>query len=176
MTSLFHVDNHMCEDCGTPPDFAIPADRSVWSSYFENRYGEQWVFQYCRKTKELTLRGGDCGWELPLTPMRVRAKELYDVATKDDKHSFLMQISFAGKTRTPVALLLPQPDVDQLLITACVDDRGRIMLTNLGESVWIDACIDASGYEPAMLTGAALLAALSVDPIGSKASRKDEDD
>lgn len=30
--------------------------------YFENRYGEQWIFTYDRENETAVLRGGDTGW------------------------------------------------------------------------------------------------------------------
>lgn len=32
-------------------------------SYFENAYGEQWIFTHERGTDHFTLTGGDIGWE-----------------------------------------------------------------------------------------------------------------
>src|SRR5437773_378222 len=34
----------------------------LYIGYFENRYGEQWVFTFDRATGEASLRGGDAGW------------------------------------------------------------------------------------------------------------------
>ena len=37
-------------------------------SYFENAYGEQWVFIFDAKTQLAELWGGDCGWKMiPVT-------------------------------------------------------------------------------------------------------------
>ena len=60
--ALFSVSNHHTEKCGKPP--AIDSDDpNTYHGYFENRYGEQFVFAYHRDTGEGTLYGGDLGWE-----------------------------------------------------------------------------------------------------------------
>jgi hypothetical protein len=41
-------------------------DSDKYVSYFENRYGEQWVFVYDRQTKKGELRGGDVKWDTVL--------------------------------------------------------------------------------------------------------------
>ena len=62
MANLFTVGNHHSEECGTAPE--INGDEAgVYSSYFENSDGEQFVFQYQRSTGEAVLRGGDLGWD-----------------------------------------------------------------------------------------------------------------
>ena len=37
-------------------------DENVYIGYFENRYDEQWVFTYDRRTERGELRGGDVDW------------------------------------------------------------------------------------------------------------------
>jgi len=59
---LFVVSNHHAAQVGRPP--AIDGDQAdTYHGYFENRYGEQFVFVYRRDTAEGTLWGGDMGWE-----------------------------------------------------------------------------------------------------------------
>ena len=58
---VFHADNVHSVGCGHPP--SVVADPSVYSGYFENQHGEQWVFEYDRNTGRGTLRGGDVGWD-----------------------------------------------------------------------------------------------------------------
>ena len=38
-------------------------DRSKYFGYFQNRFGEQWVFVYDPGRRVGELRGGDIGWE-----------------------------------------------------------------------------------------------------------------
>lgn len=60
---LLTIHNHHAVSCGDPPIVANSATRYV--GYFENMYGEQWVFTYDRETKTATLRGGDINWNNP---------------------------------------------------------------------------------------------------------------
>jgi hypothetical protein len=59
---LLSIHNHHSSNCGTPPQVD---DRSLrqYTGYFENPFGEQWVFAFDRDTREATLRGGDIGWD-----------------------------------------------------------------------------------------------------------------
>ena len=59
---MFVVSNRHGAQAGRPP--AIDGDEpGAYHGYFENRYGEQFVF-VCRRDKgEGTLWGGDIGWE-----------------------------------------------------------------------------------------------------------------
>ncbi len=63
MSTPFFVmrNNHMI-GCGEPPAFTNEAP-GRYHGYFENSYGEQWVFVYHRAGKKGELRGGDAGWE-----------------------------------------------------------------------------------------------------------------
>ena len=55
---------------GTPNDELFSAtqpiikgdDPNVYIGYFENAFGEQWVFSFDRATGKAELRGGDIGW------------------------------------------------------------------------------------------------------------------
>ena len=46
--------------CGIPPDVSTEA-ADLYIGYFENRYGEQWIFTFDRATRAASLRGGDAG-------------------------------------------------------------------------------------------------------------------
>jgi hypothetical protein len=56
---LLEIDNLHIAGCGTPPSLDA-AHKYV--GYFENYFGEQWVFIGDRKTGEAVIRGGDAGW------------------------------------------------------------------------------------------------------------------
>ena len=59
---MFVVSNHHTAQAGRPP--AIDGDQAgTYHGYFENWYGEQFIFVYRRDTGEGTLLGGDIGWE-----------------------------------------------------------------------------------------------------------------
>jgi len=56
---LLEIDNLHSAGCGPPPSLDA-ADKYL--GYFENCYGEQWVFIGDRKTGEAVIRGGDTDW------------------------------------------------------------------------------------------------------------------
>lgn len=58
---LLTIRNHHSPACGDPPIIKVE-DRDTYIGYFENRFGEQWVFTCNRRTGEAVLRGGDIGW------------------------------------------------------------------------------------------------------------------
>lgn len=58
---LLRIRNRHAVASGDPP-IINGDDPDVYVGYFENPYGEQWVFTYHRKTTQAVLRGGDAGW------------------------------------------------------------------------------------------------------------------
>jgi hypothetical protein len=62
---LLQVRNRHSASCGDPPVINSD-DPDVYTGYFENSDGEQWVFTYHRASREAFLRGGDIGWNNPL--------------------------------------------------------------------------------------------------------------
>lgn len=59
---FFIMVNKHVESCGNPPIF-INKNTNNYYSYFENDFGEQWVFEYDYSVKTGKLYGGDAGWE-----------------------------------------------------------------------------------------------------------------
>jgi hypothetical protein len=57
---LLEIDNVHVPGCGTPP--AVDA-AGRYVSYFENSYGEQFVFLGDRQKKTAVVYGGDIGWD-----------------------------------------------------------------------------------------------------------------
>ena len=57
---LLSIRNHHNVSCGDPP--IIANDPGTYVGYFENPFGEQWIFTYNRPTKMAELRSGDTGW------------------------------------------------------------------------------------------------------------------
>ena len=49
--------------CGKPPAITNKGNEKHYHGYFENRFGEQWVFTYDSARKVGELRGGDIGWD-----------------------------------------------------------------------------------------------------------------
>lgn len=58
---LLRIRNHHALSSGDPPIFS-GSDPNVYIGYFENAFGEQWVFTFDRTTRRAELRGGDAGW------------------------------------------------------------------------------------------------------------------
>ena len=58
---LLKIANHHTAACGDPPIVDSIAE-NCYLGYFENPYGEQWIFTLDRRTGKATLRGGDVGW------------------------------------------------------------------------------------------------------------------
>jgi len=58
---LLKISNHHIAGSGDPP-IIDDCNRDHYIGYFENLFGEQWIFTRDRKTSVATLRGGDIGW------------------------------------------------------------------------------------------------------------------
>ena len=58
---LFSADNAHAAGSGTPPH--VRRDPGRYHGYFENRFGEQWVFVFDYAAGRGYLRGGDAGWD-----------------------------------------------------------------------------------------------------------------
>lgn len=61
---LLQIRNRHIAQSGDPPIISNDDDR-LYIGYFENPFGEQWIFTYDRGTKRAELRGGDIGWNSP---------------------------------------------------------------------------------------------------------------
>lgn len=59
--TLLKIQNHHTASCGDPPIVDGSAE-NCYLGYFENPYGEQWIFTMDRGTGKATLQGGDVGW------------------------------------------------------------------------------------------------------------------
>jgi len=58
---LLSIRNHHVASCGDPP--IVNGDSgNCYLGYFENPFGEQWIFTMDRDTGKAVLRGGDVGW------------------------------------------------------------------------------------------------------------------
>jgi hypothetical protein len=60
---LLTIHNNHAPACGDPPIASNAAHAYV--GYFENAYGEQWIFTYDAGNGTGSLRGGDIGWNSP---------------------------------------------------------------------------------------------------------------
>lgn len=72
---LLKIRNHHSASCGDPP---IVGDElsERYIGYFENRFGEQWIFTHDRATGQAVLRGGDAGWNTGFAVIDGMAKGL----------------------------------------------------------------------------------------------------
>jgi hypothetical protein len=59
---FFAMRNVHSDNCGKPPIFRNDVGGKYYG-YFENFFGEQWVFVYDRETKTAEIRGGDASWQ-----------------------------------------------------------------------------------------------------------------
>ena len=59
---FFIMKNKHGENCGIPP-VIINEKSNEYFSYYDNEFGEQWVFIFNRETKMAELLGGDVGWD-----------------------------------------------------------------------------------------------------------------
>ena len=62
---LLKIKNNHSLSCGDPP--IVNSDISNrYIGYFENAFGEQWIFTMDRETGRADLYGGDVGWNTKL--------------------------------------------------------------------------------------------------------------
>jgi hypothetical protein len=54
--------NQHTAQCGTPPRPFSKESPALYVGYFENPFGEPWIFTFDRTTREARLRGGDVDW------------------------------------------------------------------------------------------------------------------
>ncbi len=82
---LLCVHNHHSAACGDPP-IVNSNDPNLYIGYFENPFGEQWIFTYNRQTAAAELRGGDIGWN---TAIPVRGGVPHNVILDDAERHWL---------------------------------------------------------------------------------------
>jgi hypothetical protein len=58
---LLKISNRHAVASGDPP-IIVDTKPEQYVGYFENTFGEQWIFTRDRETGMATLRGGDIGW------------------------------------------------------------------------------------------------------------------
>jgi hypothetical protein len=82
---LLKIANHHTPACGDPPIIDSGAE-NCYVGYFENPYGEQWIFTLDRGTGKATLRGGDVGWN---TKFDVTNGTVADLILGKEEHLWL---------------------------------------------------------------------------------------
>jgi hypothetical protein len=125
---VFAVQNNHDPRCGSPPRVRNTADPGLYYGYFENRYGEQFVFTFDRATGAGTVRGGDLGW--------------------DDRKSFTLGLLDEALRETQeLAAQITEPGRAQAAGLPVIDAAlalGRLTgLTGKDEVIWLRACLAA---------------------------------
>lgn len=72
---ILQINNLHTPECGAPP--AVDAT-GKFVSYFENRFGEQWVLVGDQASGKAVVYAGDCHWERPI---EVSVDQPYPAAT-----------------------------------------------------------------------------------------------
>jgi hypothetical protein len=125
---VFAAYNVHTQHCGAPPRLRTTANPGLYHGYFENRYGEQFVFTFDRATRTGTVSGGDLGWGNP---------QSFTLALLD---------AVLRSTREMAAQLVKE-ERDATTDLLVIDDAlalGRFTgLTGKDEIVWLRACLAA---------------------------------
>ena len=125
---VFVAHNNHDERCGLPPRLRNTDNPGLYYGYFENRYGEQFVFTFDRVTKASTVSGGDLSWNDP----KSFTLELLDEALRSTKN-IAAQIVWDGRDEAS-----KPPVIDAALAL------GRLTgLTGKDEVIWLRACLEA---------------------------------
>ena len=123
---VFTAHNSHHERRGTPPRLRNTDNPGLYYGYFENRYGEQFVFTFDRATETGTVSGGDLGWGDP----RSFTLGLLDEALRSTQDLATPLEGSDARSKLPV--------IDAALAL------GRLTgLTGKDEVIWLRACLEA---------------------------------
>jgi hypothetical protein len=112
--------------CGLPPRVRNTDSPGLYHGYFENRYGEQFVFTFDRATGTGTVSGGDLGWGEP----KKFTLGLLDEALRSTGDLAAQVVGSDARSKLPV--------IDAALAL------GRLTgLTGKDEVTWLRACLEA---------------------------------
>ncbi len=94
---LLKIENYHSLNCGDPP--IVDGDTgNRYIGYFENAFGEQWIFTMDRETGKADLHGGDVGWN---TKLEVIDGNVADVILGDAERIWLSACWFAANKQLP---------------------------------------------------------------------------
>jgi hypothetical protein len=123
---VFAAYNTHHERCGAPPRLRNTDNTGLYYGYFENRYGEQFVFTFDRATGAGTVSGGDLGWGDP----KAFTRGLLDEALRSTQDLAAQVKGSDARLKLPV--------IDAALAL------GRLTgLTGKDEVIWLRACLGA---------------------------------
>ena len=123
---VFAAHNNHDPRCGRPPRVCNFDNPGLYYGYFENRYGEQFVFTFDRATGAGTVSGGDLGWGDP----RAFTLGLLDEALRSTQDLAAQVRGSDARSQLPV--------IDAALAL------GRFTgLTGKDEVIWLRACLAA---------------------------------
>ena len=123
---VFAAYNTHHERCGAPPRLRSTDNPGLYYGYFENRYGEQFVFTFDRATGAGTVSDGDLGWGDP----RAFTRGLLDEALRSTQDLAAQVVGSDARSKLPV--------IDAALAL------GRLTgLTGKDEVIWLRACLGA---------------------------------
>jgi hypothetical protein len=125
---VFAAHNNHDQRCGQPPRVRNTDNPGLYCGYFENRYGEQFVFTFDRVTKTGTVSGGDLGWGVP--------------------RSFTLGLleEVLGETQRVADQVVGEgrPETSGLPVIDAALALGRFAgLTGKDEVIWLRACLNA---------------------------------
>ena len=133
---VFAAHNTHDERCGAPPRLRNTENPGLYYGYFENRYGEQFVFTFDRATLTGTVSGGDLGWGDP----KAFTPGLLDKALRSTQDLAAQVKGSDAGSKLPV--------IDAALAL------GRVTgLTGKDEVIWLRACLTACNPPVALPEG-----------------------
>jgi hypothetical protein len=125
---VFVAHNNHDERCGTPPRLRNIDNPGLYYGYFENRYGEQFVFTFDRATKIGAVSGGDLGWG-------------------ESKSFTLARLDEALRSTRNIASQIVWEECNEASKPPLIDaalSLGRLTgLTGKDEIIWLRACLEA---------------------------------
>jgi hypothetical protein len=135
---VFAAQNNHDPRCGPPPRLRNTADPGLYHGYFENRFGEQFVFTFDRATGAGTVWGGDLGW--------------------DNRKSFTLGLlDEALRATQRLAAQITEPGLAEASGLPVIDAAlalGRLTgLTGKDEVIWLRACLAACTPAAGLLEG-----------------------
>jgi hypothetical protein len=123
---VFAAHNTHHERCGVPPRLRNTDNPRLYHGYFENRFGEQFVFTFDRATGTGTVSGGDLSWGEP----KAFTRGLLEEALRSTRDLAAQVEGSDARAQLPV--------IDGALAL------GRLTgLTGKDEVIWLRACLAA---------------------------------